>query len=180
MKTIITTTLLALALTASAQTSYVQYRIPFDFNNGNFVYSCDTNINISSNVVARIISYKYDSTISYTYPAPTYKPIAIQYEPDNAFGYTPTQALNVPILGPCSLKVHSSIQFTQPQIPIYMLVQYDVVNTTPPPFAAVQSPATTVNAVLQSTVDFTTWTSVATNSSSTTSNSYKFFRVQLQ
>ena len=165
MKTIRTVALfLTLMATANAQSSFVNYKL-------NFVGgTASTNVSIASNVVAKIVNFNSLNATSAT--------LALQYSNSPTI-YTynsPTQVMNYPILGPASVNV-TVTGVSSPGA--HVLVQYDGVNQTQLPFAAVQSPGVGANVVLQSSTNLTTWANVATNAS-IGATGYKFFRVQLQ
>jgi hypothetical protein len=174
MKNFLPLLLLLVALSVNAQTTFQQYRVPF-VQSGSY-YVAATNISVPTNMVAKVAGYQYDGTATYTNVAP----LGLQYPGDAVLWFYPTQAVGVSVLGPCAIKVSTGTLLVPPTTPVYVLLEFDVVNTTPQSIAAVQGPATTKSAILQVSTNLLAWTSVATNTTTTAGNYYKFFRVQLQ
>ena len=176
MKTfLLAITCLASGLSAPAQTTYANYKLTFVEGPGGAIdIYAQTNIPVGTNVLARLVSFQPSVEVS-PYPASTF---SILYPGDSEWVYfAPTQALNMPILGPCTVQIYA--QANSLTAPAYALMQFDPVNVSPSPNGGIALPAgLAANVELQGSTNLTDWFT-ATNGAYAKTNGNRFFRVKL-
>ena len=173
MKTfLLAITCLASVFTASAQTTYANYKLTF-VNGPNYIFA-QTNIAVGTNVLAKLVSFQPSVEVR-PYPVSVFM---IQYPSDSDWIYfAPTQALNMPILGPCTVRVYA--EATSLTAPAYFLMQFDSANVSPSPNGGVALPAgLAANVQLQGSTNLTDWFT-ATNGAYAKTDGNRFFRVKL-
>ena len=149
-------------LSVHAQT-FVNYVVP----NSGLNYS--TNVVVPTNTIAKILDFNYTGSL-------TSAVVTLTYAGVPSFTSVYPAWLNTPVMGPVTLNLTVKSQ-TASGNALFLLAQFDVVNTTPELAGfAVQPNGKTASIKLETSTNLTTWIT-ATNGTYPATNRAQFYRM---